>query len=287
VSEAEPGWKRATHLAHPLGRRGLARLRITALAGLLAWHILPAQGQPNAAPSVATGASSRAATASEAKPAWAALTVAQQSALAPLKPEWASIDAARKQKWLDMAARMPAMTAPERERIQHRMTEWVRMTPSERGRARVQFQEARQLPPSTRQQQWEAYQALPADKRQALRAHATQPKKSVEPSAQGGAGKMAGLPPRSGDPKRNIVSLTPPSSAPRAVAPTVVQTRPGATTSLVTTPSAPPAHHQAGLPKVNARAGFVDPATLLPRRGPQGAAAISVAPAGQGATSTP
>ena len=232
--------------------------------------------------------STRQVAVSEAKPVWAALTAEQQTALAPLKPEWSGIDAARKQKWLDLAARMPSMTSSERERIQARMTEWVRMTPGERGRARMQFQEARQLPPSTRQQQWEAYQALPADKRQALASKATQPKKPAEPVAatrtdQTGASTSA----RGADPKRNIVSLPPPSQAPKPVGPTVVQTRPGATTSLVTTPSAPPAHHQAGLPKVNARAGFVDPATLLPKRGPQGAAAVSAAPNPGSAGSTP
>jgi hypothetical protein len=34
----------------------------------------------------------------------------------------------------------------------------------------------------------------------------------------------------------------------------------------------PPASIQHGLPKIAATPGFVDPATLLPRRGPQGAA---------------
>jgi hypothetical protein len=38
----------------------------------------------------------------------------------------------------------------------------------------------------------------------------------------------------------------------------------------------PPAHQQTGLPKIAATPGFVDPVTLLPRRGPQGAAAVEV-----------
>lgn len=238
------------------------------------------------APAVAQAAVSKPSTP-EARPVWAALTVAQQEALAPLKSEWSNIDAARKEKWLDLAARMPSMTAPERGRIQQRMTEWVRMSPSERGRARQQFQEARQLPPTTRQAQWEAYQALPPDKRQALAAKANTPKKSTDAS-QGQPGNA----PRSEavaspEAKRNIVTLAPANPKPKTVGPTVVQARPGATTSLINTPSTPPAHHQAGLPKVNAKAGFVDPATLLPRRGPQGAAAVSAAPSPVPTTQTP
>ena len=63
-----------------------------------------------------------------------------------------------------------------------------------------------------------------------------------------------------------------------AVAPTVVQAKPGATTTTMSTRAAPPPHHQAGLPKIAATPGFVDPATLLPQRGPQGAA-VRPAPA--------
>jgi len=37
-------------------------------------------------------------------------------------------------------------------------------------------------------------------------------------------------------------------------------------------PATPPAHHQPGMPKIAATEGFVDRSTLLPQRGPQGAA---------------
>lgn len=221
----------------------------------------------------------------EARPVWAALTVAQQEALGPLKSEWGAIDAARKEKWLDLAARMPGMSEPERVRIQRRMTEWVRMSPAERGRARLQFQEARQLSPGSRQEQWEAYQALPADKRQALAAKAAAPAAKKVPDAAAAAARTGSAPPA--QVKRNIVTLAPANPKPKTVGPTVVQARPGATTSLINAPITPPAHHQAGLPKVNAKAGFVDPATLLPRRGPQGAAAVSTAPASAPTSRTP
>jgi len=55
----------------------------------------------------------------------------------------------------------------------------------------------------------------------------------------------------------------------------VVQRGAGATTNLVSRPATPPLHQQAGLPKVAASPGFVDSATLLPRRGAQGAATLA------------
>ena len=65
------------------------------------------------------------------------------------------------------------------------------------------------------------------------------------------------------------------AAPPRAVAPTVVQAASGATTSLMNKRPAPPTHQQPGLPKIAASPGFVDRATLLPQRGPQGAATRS------------
>ena len=61
-------------------------------------------------------------------------------------------------------------------------------------------------------------------------------------------------------------------AAVKPVAPTLVQAKPGATTSLISAKPAQTLHQQPGLPKIAATAGFVNPNTLLPRRGPQGAA---------------
>ncbi len=234
------------------------------------------------------------------RPEWAALTVAQQQALGPLKPEWPQLDGSQKQKWLELAARMPSMSPTERERIQQRMAEWVRMSPTERGRARIHFQAAQQLAPGDRKDRWEAYQALPADQRQALAAQAAA-KRAPAPSqrasdAEGAAPVAQKAAPRTAETgaagtntKRNVVQLPATVAAgavPRQVGPTVVQAKTGATTSLVNTPARPPAHHQVGLPKVNAGSEFVDPNTLLPRRGPQGAAVVAM-PSASGAAGTP
>ncbi len=73
--------------------------------------------------------------------------------------------------------------------------------------------------------------------------------------------------------------------AAKSVSPTVVQARPGATTVLVTRAAPPPNHQQPGLPKIAATEGFVNPATLLPKRGAQGAAVRTAAAASDPAAS--
>jgi hypothetical protein len=201
-------------------------------------------------------------------PSWATLTPAQRSALAPLERDWAGIDAPRKQKWLDIAARMPKMPADERQRVQQRMHEWTKLSPQERGQARLHYQEARQITPQERQQRWEAYQALPPEQRQQLADRA----KPVKPAASKNGAREAA-------PKSNLVPNPADAARPRAVGPTVVQGKPGATTTLITKQPAPPAHQQTGLPKIAATPDFVDRTTLLPQKGPQGAATRAVTPA--------
>ena len=211
------------------------------------------------------------APASAGKTAWPSLSAQQQQALQPLQKDWASLSADRQQKWLEVAARMPIMTDDERERVRERMAEWARMTPAQRGQARLQFQEVRQLPSEDRQARWEAYLAL-SDRERASLAGQARSVVAQEPTVPTGKPPVAPL----GSAKTNTVA--PPTqqvTARKTVAPTVVQIRPGATTQLVSRPSSPPAHHQPGLPKIAATANFVDPLTLLPRRGPQAAAMAS------------
>ncbi len=203
---------------------------------------------------------------------WARLSLAQREALAPLQTEWDRLDAPQRAKWLEMAARFPGMPDAERWRVQARMAEWARMTPQQRRQARQQFQQARKLPDIERAQHWGAFQSLPESEREALAQKAA-------PAARPTASAKAPLPAE----KRNVV-MTAPAPAPKAVSPVVQQARPGATTTTLTQRPQPPAHHQAGMPKIAATPGFVDPATLLPQRGPQGVAsrlAASQDPASQ------
>lgn len=204
-------------------------------------------------------------------PSWQALTAPQRGALAPLQADWNGIDATRKAKWLEIAGRFPQLPAAEQQRLQARMGEWARLSPSERARARLNFQETKQISPEERQAKWQAYQALPEPERKALAQRAA-PVAGQRAAPNAAAGPVPGGP----SAKRNIVA-NPSLSAPpqKAVAPTVVQAAPGATTSLVTRQATPPPHQQTGMPKIAATPGFVDRRTLLPKRGPQGAATRS------------
>jgi hypothetical protein len=194
---------------------------------------------------------------------WSGLSASQRGVLAPLERDWAAIPPAQQQKWIEVANRYGAMPPDERSRVQQRMSEWSRLSPSERARARLNFQESRQLSREERQQQWEAYRSLPSDQRRALAEQARS-----KPLPRSGPARDA-----STSTEKSSLVRSPASPLPQPVGPTVVQRGSGATTTLVSKPARPPLHQQAGLPKVAATPGFVDPATLLPQRGAQGAAA--------------
>jgi Protein of unknown function (DUF3106) len=239
-------------------RRAKLAISIVLCAGALAW-----------APAIAT---------EPTVSPWTSLTATQKTALAPLKDDWVQIDNARRQKWIELANRFPRIPAEERERIQQRMTDWSRMSTADRGRARLAFQQSRDFSAGELQARWQAYQALPDEERQRLasqsrpapRSAAVAPTALARASQINDSGKSA---------KRNVVSPTS-TSAVRTVAPSMVQAKPGATTSPVNKTAAPPSHTQPGLPKVAATPNFVDPATLLPRRGAQ-AAAMAARPGGR------
>jgi hypothetical protein len=210
-------------------------------------------------------------------PPWVSLTPAQQSALAPLKKDWQGIDASRKQKWLEIAARLPSMPPEERQRIQERMSEWARMTPEERGRARLQFQEARQISPQERQARWDAYLALPVEERRALANSAKTVPKTSNTTIRTLAGEPSKAAAAASVQKNNLVTAPSTSAVAKTVAPTVVQAKPGASTTLISKTASPPPHTQIGQPKIAASQDKVNRSTLLPRSGPQSTAAAASA----------
>ena len=211
----------------------------------------------------------------EAGVRWQALTPVQRQALGPLEREWSGIDAQRKQKWLTIAGRYPSLPPEERARITERMTEWARLTPTERGEVRLRYQEAQQVPAPARSARWQEYQNLPADAKQQLAARAAASAAPARPEAFSGS-KNASVSRDATQAKANVVPNPALAQRPRAVAPTVVQATPGATTRLITRPVTPPAHQQSGMPKIAATPEFVNGSTLLPRRGPQAAAVARV-----------
>ena len=212
---------------------------------------------------------------------WLELRPAQQAVLKPLETDWSGIDAQRKQKWLELATRFPKMSATEQDRVQARMVEWAKLTPMQRGQARVNFQDAKQLPAQDRQARWDAYQALAPEQKRELAARA-----APATTATGNGPAFRALAPASKvemtgrelpQAKSNIVPNPAYSASPKPVSPTIVQAGPGATTTAMTKRPTPPSHQQTGLPKIAATPEFVNKATLLPQRGPQGAAARAAA----------
>jgi Protein of unknown function (DUF3106) len=260
---------------------------LIAAALLLAAGLISAAHAQTSTPSRAvaapvTGPAAKATTkpANEAKPRWQDLSRAQAEILKPLEREWPSIDAERKQKWLAIAAKYPAMAPAEQSRVQERMADWAKLSPMERGQARQQFQAAKRVAPQDRPAQWEAYQALPPEQRRKLSEQAT----ATTPAKAAGSGpqRPAVAERTNGKPvptlaKSNIVPNPALSAPPMPITSAAVQAQPGATTTSIAKKASPPAHQQPGLPKIAASPGFVDKATLLPQRGPQGAAARSVA----------
>lgn len=215
----------------------------------------------------------------QASPEWAGLTPGQQQVLLPLRAEWASMNDDRRQKWLEIAARFPSMSPENQQRVRDRMGEWSRMTPLQRSEARLVFQQTKQVPEAHRQAQWEAYQALPPEKKAEFAARAKPVAMAgvasgATPPKQQSAHQAVRSAPLAAQVQKSNVVVAPPSHVPpqRVVAPTVVRSNTGATTTLITKPPANPTHQQAGLPKITANPGMVDRKTLLPQRGPQGAA---------------
>jgi hypothetical protein len=237
-------------------------LSVLGLAGMVAM----AQPVPASTPAAA------AAPAAERSSSWTSLTPAQRTTLAPLEHEWGNIDPLRQRKWLEIALRCPRLSVEEQERVQQRMAEWARMTPQERGRARVQFQETRQLSAQERQAGWEAYQALPAEEKRELAQRAVPATPRIAASATEASAKSS------------IVRIPAGPPVLKPVGPTLMQVAPGATTTSVTRPPAPPLHQQPGLPKMAATPIFVDKNTLLPKRGAQAAATVSEPAASQAAS---
>jgi hypothetical protein len=260
--------------ASPPARRHAWALALVVFVSAVAW----------AGPGATAARPLPARNTSEEGVRWSKLKPSQREALKPLQQDWGTIDAARKQKWVQIADRMPNMPPDERARVQARMSEWARMTPQQRGEARLRYEESRQLPAEDRRSRWAAYQALSPDEKRALaeRADARNRPASHPTTSRGidGAARMVAEGPQT---KSNIVPNPAFAARPRPVAPTVVQAAPGATTTLITRRPAPPPHQQTGVPKIAATPEFVNRTTLLPKRGPQGAAIRQVSPDGASA----
>lgn len=206
-----------------------------------------------------------------AGPNWAELSASQRQALQPLQAQWSGIDQQRKQKWLDVAARYPGLPAVQQQRLHERMLDWATMTPAQRNAARISFEELRRLPATERQTRWETYQNLPAEERKALTAQASSRPLAASAPQAAAARKTPAI--DSVQAKSNIVNAQQQTARPQTAAPGTVLASVGTSTRPISKPPTPPRHQQAGLPKIAATPEFIQNDTLLPQRGPQGAAA--------------
>lgn len=194
-----------------------------------------------------------------AAPTWQGLTPVQRELLAPLASDWDKLGPTQRSKWLNATPRLATLPPAELARLHDRMRDWAHLTPSERANARVSFQVAKQVDAEQRQAKWEAYQALPPEKRQEL-AEKAEARRKAQTKATGPNPK-----PLTAAPKSNTVPAAPKLVAPFAVTGSLVQAKPGATTVLITRGLALPSHHAAGESKVVADPSLVDPKTLLPK----------------------
>jgi hypothetical protein len=148
AEEAQPPLDAAWHRA----RRAL--LAVVALAAFAAHALNPA---------FAGGA--------KPDPHWGELSAAQRSILAPLAGEWDRLDSASRTRWLGVAQRYPKMTPIGQKRVQTRMKKWAALTPQQREEARAKYKRMKRKNDSTDlRREWQRYQALPPQEREALAA---------------------------------------------------------------------------------------------------------------------
>ncbi|KQV89283.1 MULTISPECIES: DUF3106 domain-containing protein [unclassified Roseateles] len=194
-----------------------------------------------------------------AAPTWQALTPAQRDLLAPLAKDWDKLGPNQRSKWLNATPRLAVLPPAELNRLHERMRDWANLTPGERVDARIGFQVAKQVDSEQRQAKWEAYQALPQEKRQELADKAVARRQAQTKAASPVAKPLTAVP------KSNIVPAAPKLVTPTPVTGSLIQAKPGATTVLITRGLVLPAHHAAGETKVVADPALVDPKTLLPK----------------------
>ena len=201
---------------------------------------------------------------------WRELTPQQREALRPLEREWGTIGLLQQRKWLELTGRMPKMSIDERARVQARMIDWAKLTPEQRSQARLRYEETKRVPLRDRQARWDAYQSLPSERKQQLAERASLAA-SVPRRATGLRERTA----RETGAARLEGATREPAARRTPVAPTLVQARPGATTTSIAGIAPPPVHAQAGMPRIAAAPDYVSRSTLLPLRGPQAAASAA------------
>lgn len=217
---------------------------------------------------------------------WQELSAEQKQVLQPLAPHWSRMDETGRDKWVNVANRYKELSPTDKAKVQERMSQWAKLPAQERGEARLRFQQTRQLSSDQRQEKWAAYQALSAEDRQDLTRQAQRRAKPVlladnmigPREAKQAFAIKRNAPVNGSDKKSNVVpnAITGTAATPTVVRPTMVKAGTGATTTLVNQRPTPPMHQHTGLTKITASKAFVDPITMLPKKGAQSAAMASL-----------
>lgn len=150
-------------------RTRLPALRFGLYLAMLAMCGAFAQSDPlTPSPKAAESAIPAAPARSEVGPNWGELSSAQKNALSPLAKSWQSLSSGHKGKWIALVQKYTEMSVDDQARLQSRMGEWAALNPKDRELARLNFAETKKLSMDSRVANWEAYQALPESKKQAL-----------------------------------------------------------------------------------------------------------------------
>ncbi len=114
---------------------------------------------------------------------WDSLNAEQKLALGPIQSIWDEQSRDQQRKWLQVANRYRTMKPEEQTRLHARMADWAKLTPDQRRKARENFKSVKGLPPEVRDAQWQNYQALPDERKQAVKDKAEAAKQATKPGS--------------------------------------------------------------------------------------------------------
>ncbi len=99
---------------------------------------------------------------------WNSLTAVQKDALKPLAGYWGNLSDPQKRKWISLSTSYTQMSPTDRAKLHARMAQWATLSPKQREQARLNFAESKKVAPEQKSEQWQAYQSLSTQERQAL-----------------------------------------------------------------------------------------------------------------------
>jgi hypothetical protein len=125
-----------------------------------------------------------------AGPGWHELSSAQQRILQPLEERWPFMGDVQKRRWIVLASTFDTLPAPEQLKLRDRMESWASLSAQQRSQARLNYAITNRMAPKDKWAQWEAYQALSAEQKQALAAKAA----AAKPAGAGAAPALRPVP---------------------------------------------------------------------------------------------